>query len=102
MTREEELKRAAYACSNRYEDMQKFLEGAEWADKHKQNNLENNYLSFSLSECEYKDYMNFRKKHKECHKPITISFTPTGIGNGVYCKCEGCGETIDITDVNSW
>lgn len=57
----------------------------------------------------------FYKKHKHCSSKYlgksffsttggqyTFNITPTGLGNITQIKCNACGKTEDITDINSW
>lgn len=99
--KEEELKKAAYNASNTYEEMQKFIEGAEWADEHTIK-IPKSKLSFSLSDKECDRYETFKKDHFVCKGRTSIIITPTGIGNSVQCRCNGCGVEKDITDIDSW
>lgn len=61
-----------------------------------------NTISFILSKKERERYEEFRKKHRECRSLVEVSFIPTGIGNIVKVKCNGCKKNKDITDVDSW
>lgn len=64
---------------------------------------------FRLSSEEEKQLDEFKKKHR--HKngnisyaggDITISFTPTGIGDVVICRCNICNKEKNITDYDCW
>lgn len=59
-------------------------------------------ISFKLNEKEMERYEKFKKEHRACGGLVEVSFTPTGIGNIVKMKCNGCGKNKDITDVDSW
>lgn len=75
-------------------------------------NIKEEYINpnvcFSLDEKESKEYKDFCKKHRECEfvsttgGKISITFTPTGLGNIVSVKCSGCGEIKDITNTDAW
>ena len=71
---------------------------------------------FELTENETKAAAEFRKEHS--HKEeleadgklafstlgmqFTYEITPGGLGNGIVIKCNYCGETKDITDIDNW
>lgn len=65
-------------------------------------------MEFKLNEKEEQNYKEFCKEHRECEfastigGKISITFTPTGLGNIVEVKCNACGETKDITDISNW
>lgn len=72
--------------------------------------------SFKMNLTEYKAYRDFLEKHKDCQRdPQTglsrfgaagggteVSFVPTGLGTLISVRCHGCGESKDITDIDSW
>lgn len=66
-------------------------------------------IVFSMTPTEYLRYKNFKCNHShnetDCytHGPkYMVGFEYVGIGKCVYCKCNICGKTYDITDSDSW
>lgn len=65
-------------------------------------------MEFKLNEKEEQNYKEFCKEHRGCEftstigGKISITFTPTGLGNIVEVECHACGETKDITDISNW
>ena len=58
---------------------------------------------FNLTNKEAKRMAKFKGKHFEkCRGTVSVTFTPTGIGNNVTVKCLHCLKTKDITDYNCW
>lgn len=65
---------------------------------------------FGLSKLENWRYRQFREQHYQKHKAegithpnvCTVTFIPTGIGDGKTVKCLQCGAEIDITDLDCW
>lgn len=70
--------------------------------------MNENLITFNLTEKESKEYKEFCDKHRSCEfsstigGKISIEFIPTGLGNIVEVKCKACGETKDITDIDFW
>ena len=73
--------------------------------------MENKKLTFEISGIELERIEEFKKKHREtCTKRQnltlgeywTYSFMPTGLGTCVEIKCNLCGETKDVTDIDCW
>ena len=73
--------------------------------------MENKKLTFEISGVELERIEEFKKKHREtCTKRQnltlgeywTYSFIPTGLGTCVEIKCNLCGETKDVTDIDCW
>lgn len=64
--------------------------------------------SIRITEKEEQGIGEFKKAHRNCkgkHKTgIQFSYiiTPTGIGDCVAVKCNRCGKTKDVTDVDCW
>ena len=65
-------------------------------------------MNFKLNEAEQKAYEEFISKHKDCKfsstigGKISITFTPTGLGDIIVVKCNECGKEKDITDISNW
>ena len=86
-------------------------------------------FEITISDNQEKQAEEFRKNHKNCEldirykgverlwriitrKPLikfgpypnhfSYIIDPTGIGYGVSIKCNYCGETLDITDYDTW
>lgn len=72
-------------------------------------------MTFTLSDKQEKQWIEFQKKHADCCMKKTgrrlaspsgggfsITFHPTGLGDGVSIKCHFCGETENITDYDTW
>ena len=62
-------------------------------------------MNFIINDKQEKLVKEFKQKHKECLKKklgIAYCFTPCSIGNSVSIKCNGCGETKNITDYDNW
>lgn len=66
-------------------------------------------IVFSMTPTEYLRYKNFKCNHSHnendyySHGPkYMVGFEYVGIGKCVYCKCNVCGKTYDITDSDSW
>ncbi len=65
-------------------------------------------IRFQLNEKEEKEAREFMNKHKPCLVPTTIGggfsfiFSPTSVGYSVIIKCDICGETLNVTDYDSW
>ena len=55
-----------------------------------------------MTEEEKYNYANFLQRHASCHSSISVTFTPTGLGYQIVCKCCGCKRKQDITDYESW
>lgn len=58
-----------------------------------------------MSDAEYKANQEFRRKHyNKCHNGnhFIYELYGTGIGETIKVTCAECGETLDITDVDSW
>lgn len=73
--------------------------------------MENKKLTFEISGIELERIEEFKKKHIEtCTKKQnltlgeywTYSFIPTGLGKCIEIKCNLCGETEDVTDIDCW
>lgn len=68
-----------------------------------------NTLKFELSEKEQKALNYFILRHKKCGifpsttgGKYSYTFTPTGLGTCIVVKCNVCGKTKDITDIDFW
>lgn len=67
-------------------------------------------MNFKLNEVEQKAYEEFISQHKGCASKfysaiggkISITFTPTGLGDIIVVKCNKCGKEKDITDTSNW
>ena len=64
---------------------------------------------FKLTENEETAYNKFCEEHKHpgvekgaIGGHISITFTPTGIADGVSVSCHICGKKEDITDYDCW
>ena len=64
---------------------------------------------FELNEVEQARYKNFYKEHKNCASRmgavggfVSVTFTPTGLGNAIALKCNHCGRIEEITDIDNW
>ena len=61
-----------------------------------------------MTDKEKADYREFWEKHRLCPitsaigGKITVEITGTSLGNVFVCKCNACGETKDITDIDNW
>jgi len=55
--------------------------------------------AFKLNDVEEQRYEEFKSNH--CGQ-IEVIFHPGGIGTNVYVKCLGCGESLEISDYDSW
>ena len=60
--------------------------------------------AYWISKKEQESLEKFSKEHDHEVKTtgITVSFTPTEIGNIVTVKCPYCSKEEDITDISSW
>lgn len=58
--------------------------------------------SYQLSTLEHLRYEKFCFEHRDCGGPVSVKFTPTGIGDEVKVICEKCKLSTNITDVSSW
>ena len=71
--------------------------------------------TFTLDEIETLRYHKFLENHHNCQVDkngkskfgaigggISVELTPTGIGNSITCKCEGCHKYANITNYDSW
>ena len=71
--------------------------------------------TFVLETIETLRYHKFLENHHNCRIDksgsskfgaigggISIELTPTGLGNVVICKCEGCHKYANITNYDSW
>ena len=53
-------------------------------------------------------YGEFWEEHRLCPftstigGKITVEITGTGLGNVYVCRCNACGATKDITDIDNW
>ena len=72
--------------------------------------------TFEFNKVETARYLKFRENHHNClfdektHESkfgasgggISIIIEPTGIGNCILCKCQGCNYSVNITDFDSF
>ena len=76
--------------------------------EYKENKPECSALTFTLNETEAQEYHDFCNKHKSCEfssttgGKISITFTPSGLGDVIVVKCNKCGKEKDITDISNW
>lgn len=61
-----------------------------------------NQYSFKMNEVEYLRYKQFVSDHRECRGGTSVTFTGTGIGTSIECKCSRCRKSVDIADIDSW
>ena len=74
-----------------------------------------NARAFRMGPVEWLRYKKFCEDHGNCMRNpdgshrfgaigggVSVTFMPTGLGNIVKVKCETCGRTYDLTDVNCW
>lgn len=54
------------------------------------------------TEIEKQRYHMFEEKHQACETEVKILTMQTGFGLVIQVRCPKCGETIDITDYNSF
>ncbi len=66
-------------------------------------------MTFELNTIEEQSWKNFYHEHADCLKKsgalgecFSFVFTPTGLGTLAAVKCNVCGETKTLTDVDSW
>lgn len=63
-------------------------------------------ISFKLTPLEVKKAKEFYAKHDKCIHGVGMKFSyiisPTGVGDVIEIRCNGCKETENITDVDSW
>lgn len=69
--------------------------------------MSSNWLG--MDDVEDDRYRRFiRKHHKSCCNPdgegpiVSVICTTTGMGTGFDVWCQSCGETIGISNVDSW
>ena len=84
-------------------------------DEYKQAEEKCKRYSFTMQPVEYARYWHFLNDHRDCrygkngmHRfgtiggGVRVSFVGTGLGDLVSVTCDGCGKTVDITDVTTW
>lgn len=61
-----------------------------------------------MDDTEKTSYLEFCEKHKNCKfksttgGKISVEVISTGLGPCFICKCNSCGKTEDITNVDNW
>jgi len=61
-------------------------------------------IYFQLSQKEEKSAKDWQKYHKGIctYRSFSYVFTPTGIGDAVYIRCDYCKKQKEITDYENW
>lgn len=61
-----------------------------------------------MDDVEKAAYREFWEKHRLCPftstmgGKLSVEITGTGLGNVFICKCNACGTTEDITNIDNW